>query len=44
MMFTKFQKKRASTSWCLWRAQQKKQFTPYYINISDDDKKKAHAN
>ena len=40
MMFTKFQKKRASTSWCLWRAQR---FTPYYINMTDDDKKKAHV-
>ena len=40
MMFTKFQKKRASTSWCLWRAQR---FTLYYINMTDDDKKKAHV-
>ena len=42
MMFTKFQKHRASTSWRLWCAQQK-QFTPYYIDMTDDDKKEAHV-
>ena len=41
MMFTKFQKKRASTSWRLWRAQQKTKITKYYMNMKDDDKKKS---
>ena len=46
MMFTKFQKKRASSRWCArqknqTKSKQNKQFTSYYINMTDNDKRKS---